>query len=246
MPKFIIANWKMNLSYGASLDLIRGYAKSRRLGNSQAVVIVCPGYPVLPEAAKILKKSPVKLGAQDSAAALSGAHTGEVSPLVLREIGAEYVIIGHSERREQLHENSPIINAKLAAALEAGLTPMLCIGEKMEDKKEGATRTVLRTEIRRALKGIRLPKADRLIIAYEPIWAISSAKGAKPIDPAEAADLHRFIQAEAAKIIKKKVRVIYGGSVNPGNFAAFLKRPEIGGLLVGAASLKLADFEAMC
>jgi len=163
---------------------------------------------------------------------------------MLAEAGAGWTIVGHSERRQDQGESDADVAAKALAAKAAGLKVILCVGESLDVRDAGDAEAVVSAQLLASLP--EGAAADWLAIAYEPIWAISSAKGAKPIDPAEAADLHRFIQAEAAKIIKKKVRVIYGGSVNPGNFAAFLKRPEIGGLLVGAASLKLADFEAMC
>ncbi|MFA5155519.1 MAG: triose-phosphate isomerase [Patescibacteria group bacterium] len=244
MQKTIIANWKMQLSYRASLDLARAYV--RQIKNVKHEPVLCPDYLALPDIARLLKNSRIKLGAQDSAAAPAGAYTGEVSPANLKALGASYVILGHSERREHLHENSALINAKLRAALNAGLTPVLCIGEKLIEKENGETKKYLAAELKHALKGVKLTGRSRLLIAYEPVWAISSNQNAKPLAAQEAAAIHRFIKQRARVLLKKTAPVLYGGSVNAGNAAEFLRQPAIDGLLIGGASLKLRDFFAIC
>ena len=234
----------MNLRYADSLRLARNVAQTIQEKKSEAVI--CPDFISLAAVASILKKSPVALGAQDSAAADFGAHTGEVSPLNLKSLGARYVILGHSERREQLHENSVIINAKIKAALAAKLIPVLCVGERITEKKSGQTKIFLAEELRHALKGVKIKAASELVIAYEPIWAISANKNARPLEAAEADKIQEFIKITAAKILHKTVRILYGGSVNAKNSAEFLKYKNIDGLLVGSASLKIGEFSKIC
>lgn len=244
MKKLIVANWKMQLSYQASLSLAKSYTK--KIKNSQHEVVICPDYLALPAVAALLKKSPLSLGAQDSAGAVSGAYTGEVSPASLKTLGAKYVILGHSERREHLHENSALINAKIKSALDQKLIPILCVGEKISEKESGETKKYLTRELSQALKGIKIKNALDLIIAYEPVWAISSNKKAKPLAAPEADEIQAFIRVQVNKLLKKNVRVLYGGSVNAVNAAGFLAQKNVAGLLVGSASLKLKDFSAIC
>jgi len=242
--KTIIANWKMQLSLKESLELARQSAKKIRRGRNK--VVICPDFSALPFVGPILKGSGLDLGAQDSAMASRGAYTGEVSPFNLKALGAKYVILGHSERREHLHESSVIVNLKIKAALQNGLIPVLCVGEKSEIRKNGETEEYLSQELMHSLKEVKIKKASDLIIAYEPIWAISTNKNARPMSASEAAAIHKFIKAKAAKILKKEVLVLYGGSVNAGNAREFLKSAAIDGLLVGGASLKIKDFSLIC
>lgn len=239
MNKIIIANWKMNLNLSESVNLAKQYKKIR-VGQNK--LIACPDFCSLSLVATTLKGSKISLGAQDSAAADKGAYTGEVSPLNLQVLGVKYVIIGHSERREHLHEDSTAINQKIKAALSAKLIPILCIGEKLIEKRNGQTKPYLLQELRRVLKDVKIKTAAELLIAYEPVWAISTNKNAKPMLPEEANDVHLFIKESAQKILKKNIRVIYGGSVKPDNAASFLSKKNIDGLLVGAASLQANNF----
>ena len=234
----------MQLGYRASLDLARLYTK--QLAGLKNEIVLCPDYLSLPAVSAILKKSGLLLGAQDSAASARGAYTGEVSPADLKALGVKYVILGHSERREHLHENSAIINAKIKAALAAGLTPVLCVGEKIAERESGEARPYLAEELRHALKGVKIKRASDLVIAYEPVWAISTNKDAKPIDAISASDMLSFIQSKAANLLGKKSRVLYGGSVLSGNAADFSAQPVLDGFLVGGASLKLKDFKIIC
>jgi triosephosphate isomerase len=185
----------------------------------------------------------LQLGAQDSAVTNYGAYTGEVSPVNLKALGVKYVIIGHSERREHLHENAAIINAKIKTALTNKLIPVLCVGEKLIEKENGDAKKFLSQELRLALRGVKIKSAGDLVIAYEPLWAIGTGHS---IIPLEANIINAFIRAQAAKILHKSVRVIYGGSVAAENSAEFLRQKNVDGLLVGGASLKVEEFSSIC
>jgi len=244
MKKLIMANWKMQLSYQASLNLAKKF--SQKIKSSKYEVVICPDYLALPAVAGILRKSRLVLGAQDSGLADRGAYTGEVSPTNLRFLGSKYVILGHSERRSNLEENSLIINKKIRAALVEKLTPVVCIGETILEKKSGQTKAVLTRQLRQVLKEVTIKKAQDLFIAYEPIWAISTNRSARPMSASEADVIQEFIGRQAAKILRKKVAVIYGGSADAHNATDFLKKKNIAGLLVGGASLKFDQFVSMC
>jgi triosephosphate isomerase len=247
MKKIIIGNWKMQLNLrdaGRLAHRLSSSALGKKAGKNE--VVVCPDYLALPSTAKVLRGGKIKLGAQDCAGAQRGAMTGEVSPADLKDLGVKYVIIGHSERREHLHENSAVINAKIKAALAKKLIPVLCVGEKLAERRSGQTRPYLNGELSRALHGVKIVSAADLIIAYEPVWAISGARGARPLDSAEAGVIQQFIKAKAALLLKKTPRVIYGGSVNVVNASAFLSEKNIDGLLVGSASLRAQEFIEIC
>ncbi len=235
-----MANWKMQLTIKESLELTKQYTK--KLNSSKNEVVVCPDFTSLAFINPILKGSKISLGAQDSAPFGIGAYTGEVSPRNLKVLGVKYVILGHSERREHLHENSAIINNKIKAALENKLIPVLCVGEKLTEKEAGETKNYLLQELSHALKGIKIKSSADLVIAYEPVWAISTNKNAKPMLPEEAEEIQSFIKTQVKKIIHQELKVLYGGSVNMLNAQDFLKQKSIDGLLVGGASLKINDF----
>lgn len=240
MKKLIIANWKMKLNLNESLALAKKIAD--KLKKAKNDIVICPDYLVLNSVAAILKKSKISLGAQDCAITDFGAYTGEVSPFNLKTIGVKYVIIGHSERREHLHENSAIIDNKIKAALKNKLIPVLCIGEKLTERESGTAKDVLLDQLRRALTRVTL-KNNNLIIAYEPVWAIGSGKA---IIPTEAEDIHSFIKTQASKILRKSVAVIYGGSVDSKNIASFAAQKNIDGFLIGGVSLKANEFINIC
>jgi len=236
MGKIIAANWKMQLKYQDSLALAKKIAKN--IKKPEAEVIVFPEYLSLAAISQILKKSKIKLGAQDGAANFLGAYTGEVTALNIKAVGASYVLIGHSERRQIFGETSELINIKIKSALAVGLTAIVCVGENLAQKEKGETKKVLLSQLKGALAGLNSKTFIRplkLIIAYEPIWAIGSGEA---IMPAEANLIHTFLKKEIKKIIKQEVLIIYGGSVNLDNAKAFLNYPQIDGLLVGGASLK--------
>jgi triosephosphate isomerase len=237
MKKTIIANWKMQLGFRDSQMLIKELKQKIKKTNSE--IIVCPDYLSLSSAALVFKGTHLNLGAQDCAIKASGALTGEVSPASLRELGVTYVIIGHWERRTVLGEDSELINTKIKSALTAKLIPILCIGENLAEREAGLAKKVLLNQIKNALKDVKIKTTTGLIIAYEPIWAIGTGES---IIPFEADTIHSFIKAEAAKVMGKKVRVVYGGSVNSVNANEFLKQKNVDGLLVGGASLNAKEF----
>lgn len=243
MKKYLIANWKMQLTIKESLELAKKFASL--IKNPKNEVIICPDYAALPFIGPVLKATKINLGAQDAAAFSKGAYTGEVSPVNLKALGVKYVILGHSERREHLHENSAIINNKIKAALENKLIPIVCIGEKWAERQSGQTKSYLKEELRRALKGVKIRNASDLLVAYEPVWAISTNKNARAIKPEEANEIQGFITQEAKRILSKPVSVIYGGSADASNAASFLGQDNIKGLLVGGASLKSGEFPKM-
>ena len=241
MKKIIVANWKMQLNYNDSLKLARSYKKNIKETNN--TIIVCPSHLFLIGVKKILDGSSIVLGSQDCSIASIGAHTGDISARFLAELGVKYSIIGHSERRKYYHENGKIINDKIEVAMKNSIIPILCIGESKKNRKKGEVKKFLRQQLREALKGIRLKCSRKLIVAYEPIWAIG---GKKAIDPEEANKIHEYIKEQVDKISGKRVKVLYGGSVNINNAKLFLKEKNIDGLLIGGDSLYINDFSKIC
>lgn len=244
MPKIIIANWKMKLSVEESLRLASklnlGLAKSSRQ------VIICPDFVSLPLISASGLSNNFSLGAQDCSNKKNGALTGEVSPFNLKEVGATYVILGHSERRQVQGEDDRIINQKVLTALEAGLKIILCVGESAKERVAKKTKEVILKQLKGALKDSSLKKNSKgleILIAYEPIWAIGSgeAMGAK-----EAATIAAYIIKEGKKLLSKEPRVLYGGSVDEKNATLFLKEKAIAGLLVGGLSLEAEKFLSIC
>jgi len=236
MKKIIAANWKMQLKYQDSLELAKKIVKNLKKPSTE--VIVFPEYLSLPAISQIFKKTKIKLGAQDGAANFLGAYTGEVTALNIKAAGASYVLIGHSERRQLLGETDELINNKIKSALAAGLTTIVCVGENLAQKEKGETKKVLLKQLKGALASLNsrtFVRPLKLIVAYEPIWAIGTGEA---IIPAEANLIHTFLKKEIRKLIKQEVLIIYGGSVNLDNAEAFLKFPHIAGLLIGGASLK--------
>lgn len=245
MKKIIIANWKMQLTYQQA----EAYAKRLRLSTaikkSKLELVVCPDHLSLPGVSAVLRRSQIGLGAQNAAHLDRGPQTGEISPRDLKSLELKYVILGHSERR-LLGERPSLIAAKVRSVLAQGLKPVVCIGEKLLDKESGETRRYLSQELRRLFSGLKLKRATDLIIAYEPVWAISSFHQARALSPFEANSIHEYIKQRAAKILGKTPRVIYGGSVNGDNAAEFLRQTHVSGLLVGAASLDFDVFIKIC
>lgn len=228
--KIIVANWKMNL------PPMEEWADFPRF---KSRVVICPPFSHL-EAAKehILN---IDLGAQDSFWEEKGAFTGEVSPELLSEIGVKYAIIGHSERRIKLGESDDIINKKLKATLESGIIPILCVGETKDAKDFGKEEDFVREQIKKDLNGISSEYFNRLVIAYEPVWAISTQSGGEADTPEHALKMIRFIKGLNSSFIYS--RFIYGGSVNPENASGYLNNSDIEGALVGSASLDVEKFK---
>lgn len=238
---FIAGNWKLNLLAKEAAALAREVAAAAQA--SEVEVGVAPVFTVMPAVAEALKGSKVRLAGQDLYWEETGAFTGEVSAVFLKDAGATHVIIGHSERRQFFHETDETVNRKLKAALKHGLVPILCIGETLAEREAEKTLSVLEAQVRGALSGIGEKELSPLVIAYEPVWAIGTGKTATADQAQEA---HAFIRGLLEKIHSQKlahsVRIQYGGSVKPGNAAELMAMPDIDGALVGGASLTAESF----
>ncbi len=237
MKKLIIANWKM---YPKTLREAQALWGRMRGAPRGVDVVVAPPFPYL---AALRHVRGIALGAQDVFWEAKGAFTGEVSPRMLRSLGVKFVIVGHSERRRVLHETDDMIAKKLAFVLKARLTPILCVGEDLRDA-DGKFFSVLKHQVREAFKRVRRAEAARVVVAYEPVWAVGKGKkSASPKDANEAALFIKKVIAEfAGAKAAKRVRVLYGGSVSSKDAAAFLQEREISGLLVGRQSLNPREF----
>jgi triosephosphate isomerase len=239
----VAGNWKMN-GVGASLGEIRALKERLAQGPApSAEIMVCPPATLLSRARDILKGSGIALGAQDCHPLASGAHTGDVAAAMLADAGASAVIVGHSERRQDHGETDALVNAKARAAIEAGLTAIICIGETERERLDGATLAVLGRQLEGSLP--REARPANAAIAYEPVWAIGTGLTPTPGD-IEAA--HGFIRDALGRLLgaeNRDLRILYGGSVKPGNAVELLSIPGVDGALVGGASLKAADFYAI-
>lgn len=233
MKKLIIANWKEN-PVSAKLAISLAQKTEKGISKTGNEIVVAPPFIFLEPVKKVLKKA--KLGAQDDFWENQGAHTGEVSPLMLKSSGVKYVIVGHSERR-RLGETDEMINKKLKAALKTGLKPILCVGEPAQIRRKGlsAAKNFVKKQLGKDMKG--LARAKGVIVAYEPIWAISTNKDAKADKPEDSLEIIKFIKKIAHS------RVLYGGSVTSKNAKSFLQYKEIDGALVGSASLDSVEFK---
>ena len=242
--KYIIANWKMNLGLAQTVSLAKEF-KKKFAGFNRGEVAVCPTVLALTETAEILKGSGIKLGAQNVFWEDKGAYTGEISADMLVEAGCQYVILGHSERRKHLFENYEEIHKKIRAVVETEkLTPVVCIGESLEEKKSDRRDFVLVDQLQQALSGIDVFGEQEIIIAYEPIWAIGTGTA---IEPAEAEYAHKIIKLAlndlfGMRVNNKNFRIIYGGSINPKNVKGFVNLENMDGLLVGGTSLQADEF----
>lgn len=242
---FIAGNWKMNLLSQSSVDLARSLM-STLPANENVQVAVCPPAVYLQQLGSVLKGSSIGLGAQNMSQQKEGAFTGEVSGSMLKDIGCSCVILGHSERRQFYGETDALVNAKTVAALSYGLTPIVCVGEMLEQREAGTTAQVIDQQIRGSLSGLSTDQAAELVIAYEPVWAIGTGKTASP---AQAEEVHAQIRQLLVELFGKPVadtiRIQYGGSVKADNAAELLGQPNIDGALVGGASLKADSFAAI-
>ena len=239
---FIAGNWKMNTTVAQASTLVAEMRE--RLDRVEGVEkVLCPPFISLATIGELLRGTSIKLGAQNMYFEEKGAYTGEVSPLMLSQL-CEFVILGHSERRQYFAETDELINKKVRAALKIGLTPILCVGEKLEEKEAGETAEVVARQVRGALEGIESPQG--LVIAYEPIWAIGTGKAATPPESNDTIGLLRRTVAQLyGEEFAQGVRILYGGSVTASNIAGFMEQPEIDGALVGGASLKAEEFSSI-
>ena len=242
---FIAGNWKMNKTAAETAELASALKASLAQFAGKCEIAVCPTFTSLATAVEILKGSNVKVGAQNIHWADNGAYTGEISGAMLKEIGVEYVIIGHSERRQYFGETDETVNQRIKAALKYGLKPIVCIGETLAEREGGVTNTVLEKQIRGAFADISAVDMDAVTIAYEPVWAIGTGKTATP-DVAQ--ETHAFIRSVLTALYGDKAQDIvvqYGGSMKPENSGALVSKQDIDGGLIGGAALKADSFTAL-
>ncbi|HOK96446.1 MAG TPA: triose-phosphate isomerase [Anaerohalosphaeraceae bacterium] len=242
---FIAGNWKMNTTSTSAAALARGLS-SQLAGIASVDVAVCPPFVYLQSVAAALSASNIALGAQDVYFEGNGAFTGEISVEMLKDCSCTYVIIGHSERRHILGETDGLINKKIAAAIAGGLLPIFCVGELLQEREAGKTTAVVAEQVKKGLDGLCSERVQAVTIAYEPVWAIGTGRTATP---AQAQEVHLMIRNLLAQLyggdIAQSMRIQYGGSAKPSNTAELMSQPDVDGLLVGGASLKVEDFAAM-
>ncbi len=242
MRKPIIAgNWKMNKTAAECRELVTALVP--KVANAKCDVVICVPFTDIALAAELTKGTNIKVGAQNVAWADSGAFTGEISAAMLKEAGAEYVVIGHSERRQYFGETDKTVNARLVQALKNGLKPIVCVGEKLDERESGETERVCETQVKGAFEGISAEDAAKVVIAYEPVWAIGTGKTATD---EQADETIGFIRSVVAKLYGNKLadgmRIQYGGSMNAKNVDGLMSRQNVDGGLIGGASLKADDF----
>lgn len=241
----IAGNWKMHTDLASAATLAKQVAG--HVGSVKAVdVAVCPPFVSLDAVFGALRGSGVKLGAQNMHAEDEGAYTGEVSAMMLRSVGCDYVILGHSERRQYFGETDEGVAEKVEQALVHELIPIVCIGEKLEDRKAGRQEEVVGEQVDGAFAGVEIESGRSLVLAYEPVWAIGTGETATP---EQAQAMHAFVRGRLAerfgKAIARQIEILYGGSMKPHNAAELLSQPDVDGGLVGGASLKAEDFAAI-
>jgi triosephosphate isomerase len=239
---FVAGNWKMNTT-GASADQLAGALKQKLGREDRVEVAVCPPFPYLVRVGSVLAGSTIALGAQNCHPDNKGAFTGEVSPMQLADVGCKWVIVGHSERRHLLGEADDFIRRKLFGAVNAGLHVILCVGETLSQRKANETEMIIETQLVGSLEQLAGEKLARVVIAYEPVWAIGTGQNATP---EQAEKVHQFIRrwldGQFGPPHAEATRIVYGGSVNTGNAASLLSQPNVDGALVGGASLIADDF----
>ena len=240
---YIAGNWKMNLTPSEGAEYAKKLGEAVKNAGVDCRVMIAPSFVSLPAVSEAVKGTGITVAAQNMANHLSGAYTGEVSPEMLKDIGINDVILGHSERRQYYGETDEIINSKVLLAISLKMEVVLCVGETLEEREEGKLEEVLERQLRVGLKDVLPEEMPRITIAYEPVWAIGTGRTATPED-ADAA--HKFIRETVASIYSEDIAnnliIQYGGSVKPGNIRALMEKENIDGALVGGASLKLEDF----
>jgi len=243
---FIGGNWKMNTNSDSALALAKGLVEALDGITGEVDVAICPPFVYLETVGRALSSSHIGLGAQDLYFEPDGAYTGEISCQMLKDVACSYVIVGHSERRHKIGEGNELINKKLTAAINSGLLPIFCVGELLEQRQAGQTESVIIEQIEKGMAGLNADKASAVTIAYEPVWAIGTGKTATP---RQAQEVHAMIRQFLAKMYGSdyadQVRIQYGGSVKPDNAREIMSQPDVDGLLVGGASLKVDGFAAI-
>lgn len=245
MRKAIIAgNWKMHNTPKEAVKLI--IELKDKVKDANCEVIVCPTFTSLAPVLTLVENTNIKVGAQNMHYEESGAYTGEISPLMLKELGVKYVILGHSERRQYFNEDDELINKKIKSALTHELIPILCVGESLEERESGIAFEKIKTQLQKDLNGIETEKIADIVIAYEPIWAIGTGKTATASD---ANEVIKYIREQIKKIAGEetgeKIRILYGGSVKASTIKEQMAQSDIDGALVGGASLKADEFAAI-
>ena len=242
--KTIIANWKMNVGVRESVALARASLLTLRGRKVIPELVICPPFVALSEVRKVVARSAALMGAQNMFWEPTGSHTGETSSRMLLELGVSHVIIGHSERRIQLGETDEMVNQKVLHALSEQMTPIVCVGERKAQREAGEARAVVEAQVSTALRGVRVYGRARLFIAYEPVWAIGAGESASVGDVME---MHRFIRSILGTLFPDtspiQLPILYGGSVEGDNAYGFLREPEVDGVLVGGASVKINQFK---
>lgn len=243
MRKILIAgNWKMYKTIPEAINTTNSI-KAGLHKVSDVEIVVCPPFTAIHTVAALLEDSVVDLGAQDMHYETEGAFTGEVSPLMLKDIGCRYVILGHSERRAYFKESNDLINKKSKAAVKFNLIPIICVGETLAEREAGNALEVVRAQFAGTFKGFSADDMEKVVIAYEPVWAIGTGKTATP---EQAQEMHAFVRRLVEEMfgeeIASGIRILYGGSVKPDNTGELLKQPDVDGALVGGASLKAESF----
>jgi triosephosphate isomerase len=242
-PKLVVGNWKMNGSRANNAALLAGILAG--IDGSKASCAVCVPAPYLQQCQEALAGSPVAWGAQDVSVHASGAYTGEVSATMLQDFDCRYVIVGHSERRAYHGESSELVAKKALAALQAGLTPIVCVGETLAEREAGQTAEVVGNQLSAVLELLDEAQLARIVVAYEPVWAIGTGRTATP---EMAQEVHAQLRAqlkERDSELGQAVAILYGGSMKPDNAAELMAQPDIDGGLIGGAALKAGDFLAI-
>lgn len=240
--KIVAGNWKMYKVIREAIDLVRGIIK--RVGEYRDVeIVVCPPFTALKPVSEIIVDTSVRLGAQNVHWEREGAFTGEISPIMLRDLSCSYVIVGHSERRTYFGETDKGVNSKVKAVLNEGIIPIMCVGETLQEREVGKAQEVVRTQVQNGLTGLSSTEVKKVVIAYEPVWAIGTGKTATPF---QAEEMHRFIRSILSDMFDgstaSETRILYGGSIKPSNARELFVQPDIDGGLVGGASLDVESF----
>ncbi len=241
-------NWKMNANHLEAIQMVQKLSYRLDLPDYERVeVVVCPPFPSLRSVQTVIETDhlPIRLGAQNADWHDKGAFTGEIAPSMLAKLGVKYVIVGHSERRELFGETDEVVRQKLSAVFAAGMVPILCVGETEQEREAGGAEDKVTRQVTEALKGVSSDLVAQLVIAYEPIWAIGTGKTASADDAGAMCGLVRSTVRSIAPSAAEEVRVLYGGSVNPGNIAGLMAKADIDGGLVGGASLDPDSFASV-
>ena len=241
MRKPIIAgNWKMHKTIAEALEFVNEVKD--RVNNDKVEAVICAPFTLLKDLKQATKGTNIKIGAQNMHFEEKGAFTGEISPLMLKELDMDYVVIGHSERRQYFNETDETVNKKVLKSLEVGIDPILCVGETLEEREAGNTKDVCKVQVEKALENVSKEDLAKVVIAYEPVWAIGTGKTATSEDANDVIAYIREVVANLYGELANEVRIQYGGSVKPSNVAEIMNQSDIDGALVGGASLEANDY----